>query len=374
MRWPPSRHELEHGTDQPPPRARPLVAGSLDFTLAGVDVQRVRWGPLELVDRVYMSVRDRNWDTIPPLISRLRIRRGAGDPLVITFDGRNRAEALDLAWQGTITVTGDARIAYEMVGEAQSDFVYGRIGFCVLHAEAVAAGRPYVAETPGGRVSGVLPRLVAPQTILDGREMPLFPACSAIALDLDGAVARADFEGSLFIMEDQRNWTDASFKTCCTGGAPPPYQARRGQRFRQRVTISATGTRPAPPSHSPRHRRVELDHESMGAWPALGLGVSTQLERPLVGAEVQRMRALGLDHLRVDVRLSAPAWREALTRAVRDASATRTRLEIALFADCATVDQVGELAALVQPSDIARLLVFEEPTAANRVTPLEPLR
>jgi D-apionolactonase len=273
--WPPSRRELEHGTDQPPPRARALVAGPLDFTLAGVDVQRVRLGALELVDRVYMSVRDRNWDTVLPRISRLRIRRGAGDPLVVTFDGRNRAEALDLAWQGTITVTDDARIVYDMVGEAQSDFPYCRIGFCVLHAAAMAAGHPYVAETPGGPVSGVLPRLVAPQMIVDGRDLPLFPACSAIAVDLGGVVARADFEGSLFVMEDQRNWTDASFKTCCTGGTPYPYQARRGQRFSQRVTISATGTRPAPPIRSPRPRRVELDHGSVGAWPALGLGASS---------------------------------------------------------------------------------------------------
>ena len=148
MSWPPSRHELERGTDQPPPRARRLVAGPLDFTLAGVDVQQVRWGALELADRVYMSVRDRNWDTVPPLTSRLRIRRGAGDSLVITFDGRNRAEALDLAWQGTITVTGDARITYDMVGEAQSDFPYCRIGFCVLHAAAMAAGHSYVARRP----------------------------------------------------------------------------------------------------------------------------------------------------------------------------------------------------------------------------------
>ena len=207
--------------------------------------------------------------------------------------------------------------------------------------------------------------------IVDGFEMPLFPACSAIAVDLGGVVARADFEGSLFIMEDQRNWTDASFKTCCTGGTPPPYQARRGQRFSQRVVISASGSRPAPPIRSPGPRRVDLDHGSVGAWPALGLGASTQLDRPLATTEVERVRALHLDHLRVDVRLSAPAWRETLGRAVRDASAARTLLEVALFADHTTVDQVGELTSLVRPSDVARLLVFEESTAAKRTTPLE---
>ncbi|MFI5262376.1 MAG: hypothetical protein ACHQZR_07475 [Candidatus Limnocylindrales bacterium] len=371
MTWPPSRHALEHGTDQPVPRARGLAAGPLDFTLVGVDVQRVRWGDLELVDRVYMSVRDRNWDTIAPVISGLRIRRDAGHPLVVTFDGRTRAEALDLAWQGTITVTGDGRIVYDMVGEARTDFRYCRIGFCVLHAAAVAAGRPYVAETPGGQVRGVLPRLVAPQTIVDGHEMPLFPACSAIALDLGGVVARADFEGSLFVMEDQRNWTDASFKTCCTVDAPYPYEARRGERFGQRVTISAAGPPPPAPVRRPRPRRVGLDHASIVPWPALGLGTSPQLDRPLAAAEVARLRALGVDHLRVDVRLSTPTWHATLARAVRDARATGARLEIALFADHATLGLVGELTALLQPSEVARVLVFDEPTAANQTTPIE---
>ncbi len=369
--WPPSRHLLEHGVDAPAPRARRLVVGPLAFTLAGVDIQQVRWGPLELVDRVYMSVRDRNWDTIAPMISGLRIRRGGIDPLVVTFDGHNRAEALDVVWKGTIRVTADGRIVYAMAGEAQADFTYCRIGFCVLHSDAAVAGRPFTAETPGGQVSGVLSRLVAPQTIVEGREVPLFPACSAVSIDLDGVITRVGFDGSLFVMEDQRNWTDASFKTCCTVGTPYPYQARRGQRFAQRVTISVSGPPPGSLVRPSGVRRVELGGQRPGGWPTLGLGMSTQLDRPLAGREISRLRTLRLDHLRVDLRLSAPDWRTVLTRAAADARAMGTRLEIALFAAPSHLDQVDDLVRLIEPSTVARVLVFDEGTAANASTPVE---
>ncbi len=333
-------------------------------------MHEVQWGSRELANRVYVSIRDRNWDTVLPVISGLRILRDDVDPLVVRFDGRNRSDALDVKWQGTVRVSTDGRLVYDMEGLAQSDFSYCRIGFCVLHSDALVAGRPYTADTPRGRVDGVLPELVAPQWIIDGREAPLFPACSAYSIDLGGVVARVTFEGSLFAMEDQRNWTDASFKTCCTVETKYPYQARRGQRFAQRVTISASGSPSIHATRSQRMRRVWLDHREARDWPMLGLGTSTQLDRPLVRRELDRLRTLDLDHVRIDVRLASQDWQAVLERGVRDARAIGAQLELALFADESTADRAADLRSLIRPSDIARLLVFDEATAANRTTPV----
>ena len=50
------------------------------------------------------------------------------------------------------------------------------------------------------------------------------------------------FEGDLFEMEDQRNWTDASYKTYSTPlRLPYPAPISEGDRVWQRVTIEATG-------------------------------------------------------------------------------------------------------------------------------------
>ncbi|MEZ4515963.1 MAG: hypothetical protein R3C44_03665 [Chloroflexota bacterium] len=141
-----------------------------------------------------------------------------------------------------------------MDGEAASDFRYCRIGFCVLHPIEGIAGSSYQAETPDGMVYGELPKLIAPQTIRDGLEEPLFPSCSNLIIATPtGIKIRTDFEGDLFEMEDQRNWTDGSFKTYCTPLAlgisapgkawsvipPAGYLVRRGKANR---SADGTGT------------------------------------------------------------------------------------------------------------------------------------
>jgi hypothetical protein len=67
-----------------------------------------------------------------------------------------------------------------------------------------------------------------------------FPAVSSLTIEASDEVpVRFDFEGDLFEMEDQRNWTDASFKTYCTPFALPwPKEAHPGLRFHPRVMIS----------------------------------------------------------------------------------------------------------------------------------------
>ncbi len=54
--------------------------------------------------------------------------------------------------------------------------------------------------------------------------------------------ARVEFEGEVFEMEDQRNWTDASFKTYCTPlEIPYPVEVTKGTKISQKITISVAG-------------------------------------------------------------------------------------------------------------------------------------
>ena len=47
------------------------------------------------------------------------------------------------------------------------------------------------------------------------------------------------FAGDVFEMEDQRNWTDASYKTYCTPLALPfPVEIPEGARISQSVTLT----------------------------------------------------------------------------------------------------------------------------------------
>ena len=367
-----SRHQLWYGRDEAPTDERSLRAGPVSAALIGPDVARIRLRDLPLIDRIYMAVRDRDWNTVPPVISGLTLRDDAGTTIA-TFDARNRAGDIDVRWRGTISATPGGALSYAMDAEAGSDFDYCRIGFCILHPEGSAAGRPFRADTIEGTLQGVLPDLIAPQSIEDGVEVPLFPACSRLAVDLDGATVVTEFEGDLFEMEDQRNWTDASFKTYCTPIALGyPLRARRGQRFHQVVRVTVDGTQVTRPSGRRRSPPIEvtLPADPGRPGPRLGVGSASWLGRALKPLEASRLRAISLDHLRVDVRMSAPDRFVRLGRALRDAEAIGADLELALFVADETIDQLAELVPRLAGHPLARILVLHEPTAGTRSTPV----
>ena len=59
-----------------------------------------------------------------------------------------------------------------------------------------------------------------------------------------GLAVTCRMEGDTFEMEDQRNWTDASYKTYVRPLALPwPYTLAAGERLRQRVALSVVAGR-----------------------------------------------------------------------------------------------------------------------------------
>jgi hypothetical protein len=87
---------------------------------------------------------------------------------------------------------------------------------------------------------GRLPKEIARLRFEGGVWIPLVGPYHDLAMDLGGGRwARFRFSGDLFEMEDQRNWTDASFKTYSTPlSLGYPHHAGVGRRFEQRVVVS----------------------------------------------------------------------------------------------------------------------------------------
>jgi hypothetical protein len=358
----PTRYELWYGRDEPPAERRLLRAGPLELQLDNTDLRYGRAGSTEVVRRLYVAIRDGEWNTIPAEVSGLQVE-ATGDRFEIRFEARNRAAEIDFRWRCAIEGAPDGTVTAEMDGVAESDFLYGRIGFCVLHAPN-CAGRPYRARTPSGPIEGELPRLVGPQEIRDGTIYPLFPSFEELEIDLDEDTAvRFGFEGDLFEMEDQRNWTDGSFKTYSTPLALGyPHQARKGQVIHQRVVMSGgyparTDTRPSGQS-SPALTVGAALHQRP---PQIGMGMASH-GNPLSERDAALLRALRPDHLRVDLRLGEPRYPAALERAGRDAVAIGAALELAAFVTDDAERELADLASILPQASVAvaRVLVFHE--------------
>jgi hypothetical protein len=336
------------------PPSRSVRAGEFAATLDGGDLRWVSVGETEIVHAIRVSVRDAEWGTVPGVLSDIRTAIDS-DRFLVTFSSHHSDPDVDFLWHGEIQGRPDGSITYAMRGSAERGFEYGRIGIDVLHPLA-SSGRRYRAVTEAGEVEGELPTAIGPQEFVDGGYVGLFDPFTELELEIhDGLSVHFALEGQLFEMEDQRNWTDASFKSYSTPLADGLlHETYAGQEFAQRVTVTplqAAGRRAVPASPRDGSVRVELLSSSGRHLPAIGVQLA---DGPLSRQEVELLRALRLDHLRVDVRLGEAGWEESVRRASADSAALGAPLELALHV---SPDGVPDLRGLAG-EELARVLVF----------------
>lgn len=356
----PNRDQLWHGYDKVPQVLTPLRAGPVTAYLDGVDLRYICLNnQVELVRRIYVAVRDQNWGTVPAAYSNLTVT-AAADHFEISFDARHQEDAIDFRWHGTITGRSDGSITYLMDGLAETDFLWNRIGICVLHPPD-EAGRPFRARTPSGEIEGLLPEVIGPQRIVDGNKVGLFPPFTALTIDLAGnADIHFEFSGDLFEMEDQRNWTDASFKTYSTPLALPyPKHAQAGQQFKQSVSMTPSMPRVEFGPQGEEEIQLVLAGPLGHGLPAIGFGMASH-GGDLSVREADLLRQLNPDHLRVELHLEREGWPHELARGVRACRQLACPMELILFLSDATGDELDRLAPLLAPLAVARVMIFHE--------------
>ncbi len=356
---------LHYGKEEPLPERISLQAGPLSLVYENGDIRYVKLGGHEILRRVYVAIRDHNWGTVLPTLSNVEMAID-DNAFKITYDVKNTEGDIDFVWRGTITGDAGGTIRMMMDGEVRSTFRRSRIGFCVLHPMELA-GAPCNVEHVDGSLDDVhFPINIAPQLVVDGEIEPVIPFNEMAAMTYpagEGVQAEIRFEGDIFEMEDQRNWTDASYKTYCTPlRLPFPVEVEAGTKIRQSVTVKLVGNAPEVREgiEDPGLRIDVLDTKGK-ALPKIGLGVASH-GQPLNHKEVTRLAALNLAHLRVGLRLSEPGYEAKLRQSTAEAIAIGAQLEIALFLSAdAEVELVGFARTLdgINPP-VGRWLIFHE--------------
>lgn len=324
------------------PAAEPLLlrAGPLTmvFEPDNASLRYVKLGSDEVLHGISAPVRNQFWGTVRPDVSHVKLDN-RGDHFSLTFDARCRERDIDFLWRGTLRGGADGQVEFTFDGRARSTFLRNRIGFCLLHGPT-AAGRPWVLETTKGEKSkGQFPVFIAPhQPAKDLR---------AVAHEFaPGRWAHVRFEGEIFEMEDQRNWTDASFKTYCTPLALSyPVRVTKGTKILQKITLRLEGTIPKGGSDAARDSRVLLSlGTEQSPLPRIGLQTSSQVDE-LSAAELNRLRSLHLDHLRVDLTPAQEGFARKLRQAADQAKALEVRLHVGLHLSKMPGEDLKKLAA-----------------------------
>ena len=180
---------------------------------------------------------------------------------------------------------------------------------------------------------------------------------------------RLEFEGDTFETEDQRNWTDASFKTYCTPLADPfPVMVQSGDTIRQQVILKLLNT-----DTTQKETEASVSLRLTGAraaFPAVGVA-QAPLYKSLAEEEIRRLQKIGFSHYRAEIRWYEDDYRDQWKRAVQESHRLQLPLELVMHFGTEGPSTLGQIETLQQqyPADVRYLLLFQQ---GAKVTP-DPL-
>jgi D-apionolactonase len=313
-----------------------MAQGATRLLVDGGKLRAISFAGTEVIRAISAPVRDENWGTLAEQTISEDVESKPGE----------------VVWRRVYHV-GDGQLEGEMLAVLREDALdvhlrltprramrVNRAGFCLLHPLAGVEGQMLAIRHPDGRASETrFPVLIQPDQ----------PAKSIAGLKHRvGAVSvEFEFEGDVFEMEDQRNWSDASYKTYCRPlHLPFPYELSAGQSVVQRVLArfkpSGDGAKP----------RASAEEASSLAMPEVLLAV----EPGWWGGSVPKGAGL---LLRMG---EGMAWSEKQLAAIASARAT-VDLECVLPDDRDPAETLGEIRRLLTSAGIAPRHVAALPQA-----------
>lgn len=231
----PSREIKLFGTDEPVAESRVLRAGPLSAEFDAGSLRYIRHAGREAIRAISYVVRDRYWGTYNPAISGLEVEE-APDRFRVRYRAACGDDGQSLTFTATITGSSDGSLVFEVEAVPETGFLTNRTGFVVLHPLDGVSGRPVTVR----RVDGGVDRTRFPDEI--DPKQPIEDIRALTHEVAPGLEVTCTMNGDTFEMEDQRNWTDASYKTYVRPlSLPHPYTLPAGEPLRQSVTLEFGG-------------------------------------------------------------------------------------------------------------------------------------
>lgn len=214
---------------------RHLTLGRASLLLAEGDLRRITFDGVEVLRRVSYPVRDTSWGTWPTetveerldctggRLAYLRRFQGRGG----VFQGAFSAEGHEDSDGLTLTLTLDL--------DGVTALPTNRAGFTLLHPLAGVSGEALTVTHADGTTEATrFPLTISPS-------QPVY-SITGLRHVVRGIAVDLRMEGEVFEMEDQRNWTDASYKTYCRPLALPwGYPLGGGHPVRQVIRLRVSG-------------------------------------------------------------------------------------------------------------------------------------
>ena len=342
---------LRYGQQQDLPVPLELQAGSLSLDYADGFPRYLKLGDLEVLRMINHLVRDENWNTVPQQVYDEKVEVGS-DSFNITYRCRACLDDVDFIWDCELDGSANNTVTFSITGKAQKTFKRNRIGFTVLHPNHACSGQPVtITHSDGEQEDCKFPDLISPhQPFMD---------ITALRWKVGDAWATLQFYGEIFETEDQRNWTDDSYKTYCTPlSLPFPKTLEAGQTVSQKIVLSISQEIETSATNPSNDYYFQID-PSVYKLPNIGISKSSEVSQ-LNDTEISQLKAVSFDHYQLDLPLYADSWWSIFESGMVEAQKLSLKLELSLFFEQAANEIVDFIEGTSSYSaEIATIHVFD---------------
>ena len=261
--------------------------GDFTFDLARAAVRNVRYKNIQIIDLLYTAIRPWDWSTLDPDQHSEDVKV-TGDICVITIKD-SFAGALDAQTEITISKDNKFTVAYELRGLAEYSVNRWGICFCLNSADWMGS----TVKSQGNEYQ--LPAAISPQRVVDGVTQGLFPAANEMLFAAtDQRSIKVVSTGKVLEAEDQRNWTDNTYKIYSGSlSEPRPFVTSAGSLWQQSVTFEIS----PPNTQLPDGSKIIV--KEIDSLPSIGLQFNTDSLLPL-DALNNALFLLDIDHIRIN--------------------------------------------------------------------------
>jgi hypothetical protein len=288
-------------------------------------LEHITYDGVPAVPRIFFAVRDLSWAT-PPVPLSYQLRPAVGEPHALAgADFQGRVDGYPLQVSGSVELDAGA-LTVTFVLEVGEDVEVSRAGPCVL-LEVPRPGEPVVTDLPGPDGVFIMGHDILAHPLVSGYRRLSVPAASG--------KLTIEFSGSLFEMEDQRNWADNTLKSYCPPlSVPRPIRLRGGEplSFAVRLTtegVAATRGEAVPGAQSGPAPVALSRTGTTYPLPAIGL---THPGGPLAAPVVELLEQIRPAFLHLLVELGRDDWAASLEDEVR--LARRLGSDVVVTVDC----------------------------------------
>lgn len=350
----------------------PWKWGPWSCQLRGDEIADLSFRGQRVLRSVRAVVRDSDWNTADwNTVDWAAAAWAVGTPAAagagvgtLRFPLQSSGYGSDICGELLVEATDDSLTA-TFTARSNSDFETNRTGLIVLHQAELSGTDLKVRHPKGSATSTSFPISISPhQPVRDIAGL----AWADGELEVD-----IDFSGDVFEMEDQRNWTDASYKTYNRPlDLPFPYTLKAGADIRQAVTVTV---REAPHAPAPSGA-VPTETTALTEATALQL-VKTGTTFPHIGVAVSeapdpvpQLPAPPGSELLVELDLRTTNWRALLRRA----AGRGLPLDVRLVVATADPSRIAAAAEQLKSLDIARIAVFDSQSHISDAASVAALR